>query len=322
MTGRAVVAAGLAILLGAATARATGGKADRAGGGWFDLGSRLGQVGQITVDFPIYEPQSVIAQIQKLERNPLIKGMILRVDSPGGDVGAVQEIVEELEKFRDGGKVRRPIVASFGGVAASGGYYIACTADRIFSNAGTLTGSIGVIIEFPVAEELMKKVGVKYVVIKSGRYKDTGNFARSMSPEELAMMQHTVDDVYEQFVSAVWKGRAGAVRAATARDRGRAGAKVTDREALAFLRDICDGRVMSGRQALARGLVDSLGGRDDARAELGRLCGLGRDPHVILPPRRRDTGFAWTDLLGGMLGLPAPAGLVGRNRPSLEYLLR
>ena len=156
VTRRAAVAAGLAALLGAAPALATGGNADRSGGRWFDLGSRLGQVGQITVDFPIYEPHTVIAQIQKLERNPLIKGMILRVDSPGGDVGAVQEIVEALEKFRDGGKVRRPIVASFGGVAASGGYYIACTADRIYSNAGTLTGSIGVIIEFPVAEELMK----------------------------------------------------------------------------------------------------------------------------------------------------------------------
>src|SRR5690348_14661975 len=133
----AVVAAGMLLTAGAARAAGAPDHKPAPRRDWFNLGARLGQIGQITVDYPIYESHTVIAQIQKLGRNPLIKGMLLRVDSPGGDVGAVQEIVEELEKFRDGGKVRRPIVASFGGVAASGGYYIACTADRIFSNAGT-----------------------------------------------------------------------------------------------------------------------------------------------------------------------------------------
>lgn len=256
-----------------------------------------------------------------MEKNPLVKALILRIDSPGGEVGPVQEIVDELKKFKENGKEPRPVVASFGGVAASGGYYIACAADRIISNPGALTGSIGVIMEFPVAEELLKKVGISYVVIKSGKYKDTGNFARAMSPDELAQVQHTVDDVYQQFLEVVWGGRRMALREAVARRSGRAVAKIKDREAMAALREVADGRVLSGRQALEAGLVDELGNFEDAREEAARLAGLpARAPIVTSRPPRRTT---WLDMLGSWLHLPTPLTELGRpRRVALEYILR
>jgi protease-4 len=283
-----------------------------------------GKIGVLEVDGAIDDPRWIISQIHWLEHYPLVRAMVLRVDSPGGDVGAVQEIVGELVKFRDNvnGKVRRPIIASFAGVAASGGYYIACPADLILSNAGTLTGSIGVILEFPVAEELMKKIGIEYVVIKSGRYKDSGNFARKMSPEEREVMQQTVEDVYEQFLEAVLDGRKEALRAAVARDTGRSVKKIGDGEVKAWLRSLADGRVFSGRQAHEDGLVDEIGGYDDALAEAGRLVELGDHPGTIFPPKRR-IQRSWMDYLGGMMGLPSPSGAAGHSsRVALQYLLR
>lgn len=321
-----LLAAAAAVMLIAAPVRADGAEDRPAKRGWFSLPARLvrGSIGLVEVDAAIYGSKPVIAQIQAHARNPLVKAMLLRVDSPGGDVGAVQEIVAELQKFRagEGGK-RRPIVASFAGVAASGGYYIAAPADLIYSNAGTLTGSIGVIIEFPIAEQLMKKVGIEYVVIKSGRFKDIGNFARAMSKEERAMIEQTVNDVYEQFLEAIMAGRKEKIRRACAADLGRPAAKVSDRETWEYLRDVADGRVMSGRQAFELGLVDELGGLEAAVSAAAKLAGISTDrPSLVHPPRRRQQA-SWMDLVTGWLNLPAPSGAAARpNRVALEYMLR
>ncbi len=283
--------------------------------------ARFGEIGVIDIEGGIDDSRWINFQIHKMDKNPLVKALVLRINSPGGEVGPVQEIVDELKKFKEGDKGPRPVVASFGGVAASGGYYIACAADRIISNPGALTGSIGVIMEFPVAEELLKKVGIKYVVVKSGRYKDTGNFARAMNADELAQVQQTVDDVYQQFLEVVWTGRRLSLREAVSRRSGRSVTKVKDREAMQALRDIADGRVMSGRQALEAGLVDELGNFEDAREEAARLAGLpARAPIVTSKPPRR---AGWMDMLGSWLHLPDPVAAMGRSgRVSLQYILR
>jgi len=292
---------------------------------WFSFGTGgwvPGKIGVLEINGAIEDPRWIISQIHSLDTNLLVRALVLRIDSPGGDVGAVQEIVEELKKFRDKGRVRRPIVASFAGVAASGGYYVACPADVIISNPGTLTGSIGVILEFPVGEELLKKIGIEYVVIKSGRYKDSGNFARKMTPEEREIMQETVEDVYEQFLDEVWEGRGRQLKEAVARETGKDFKKVRDGEAKAWLRGLADGRVLSGRLAYDDGLVDELGGYEDALERAARLAGLRGRPGTVSPPRRRRER-SWMDYLGGMLGLPDPSA-VSRNssRAALKFLLR
>ena len=130
--------------------------------------------------------------------------ILLRVNSPGGVVAPTQEIFAAIQRVRKGGK---PVIASFGAVAASGGYYVATAADRIYANPGTLTGSIGVVMQMANIEGLLKKVGVEYVVVKAGAYKDVGNMARAMTPEERRILQSLLDDVYDQFISAVAEGR-------------------------------------------------------------------------------------------------------------------
>lgn len=287
---------------------------------WFSL-PRIAQIAVIEIEGPIYGSRDLIGKITKFGRNPLVKALVLRIDSPGGEVGAVQEIVAHLKKFRSGGKTLRPVVASFAGVAASGGYYIACMADHIVSNPGALTGSIGVVMEFPDAEDLLKKIGVKYVVVKSGRFKDTGSFARSVNEDELKLLQSMIDDVYEQFLESVWEGRRDALKAALAGKRGEEAAAVSDRQARAFLRSVADGRVLSGRQAKQVGLVDELGGLDEAIDAAVRLSGAEKR-HVITAKRRRREP-SWMDLLGTLLHLPYSSAEIPRaNQVSLQYLLR
>jgi len=292
--------------------------ADKPRKSWFSF-SGMYQIGLIEIDYPIYDSRFLVRQIQRFERNPLIRALVLHIDSPGGEVGATQEVVAELRKFREGGKAPRYIVASFGGVAASGAYYIACMADRIYTNPGALTGSIGVVMEFPDAEDLLKKIGVRYIVVKSGRFKDTGSFARGLTEEEQAVLQETINDVYDQFFETVWEGRRDAIKRAVSRIQG--GVRATDGQARAHLKRVADGRVMSGRQALKAGLVDSIGGLDDAMDEAARLGGSERR-HVVRAERlRRDRSVF--DLIGGILNIPAPDTMLKRRSGiSLQYLLR
>jgi protease-4 len=232
-------------------------------------------IGLIRVEGLIADAAPVIADIDQLADDPSIGAIVLRIDSPGGGVAASQEIHERIVEARDGGT---PFVVSMGTVAASGGYYIACPAESILANPGTLTGSIGVVLSFMNASELIGKIGVDLEVVKSGRYKDTGSWAREMTDAERALLQETIDDIHGQFVETV----------------------VTERGLeRALVESLADGRILSGRQALRVGLVDSLGTLDDAIAVAGRLAGIEGEPGVREPVRPRR--LTLVDLLGGSL---------------------
>jgi len=286
---------------------------------WFKFPT-MSQLGLIEVWGEITDSGPYIRQIRKFDKNPMVKGIILRIDSPGGEVGATQEIYNELIKYREGGKGDRVVVASFGGVAASGGYYLACAAERIFTNPGALTGSIGVKMEFFDAEDLMKKVGVRYSVIKSGRYKDIGNFSRQMNDEEVEILQSTINDVYQQFVDAVQESRATAVRGLLAKRRGIKAAKITDEDIREYIISKADGRVFSGRQAVSAGLADELGGLDDAIDAAAAMAGISGRPSIVT--ERRKSAPGWTDYIGGLLNLPSrTASAIRPARVSLKYTL-
>lgn len=240
------------------------------------------RIAVVEIEGIILDGDQAVRELREHADNPAIKAVVVRVNSPGGVVGPTQEIVSGMERVRKAGK---PVVASFGAVAASGGYYVGTAADRIFANPGTLTGSIGVIMQMANVEGLLKKAGVEYVVIKAGAYKDVGNFSRAMTPEERRIMQALLDDVYGQFVAAVVKGRG--------LDEG-------------TVRTFADGRIYSGQQAHALKMVDELGGFEDAVEAAAKLAGIPGKPKVIFPRRK----FSFSDLLRGQLGLGAPAGLL------------
>jgi len=244
-------------------------------------------VGLVRVEGLLVDPEPVIADIEEMTEDASVGAVVLRIDSPGGGVATSQEIYEAIVRARDAGT---PFVVSMGTVAASGGYYIACPAETILANPGTLTGSIGVVLSFLNAEELFGKIGVDLEVVKSGPFKDTGSYARKMTDEERALLEETILDIHEQFVEIV----------SLERDL-----PLEEVEALA------DGRVLSGRQALEAGLIDRLGTLNDAVALAGRLAGIEGEPRVRTPvkPRR----LTLVDLVGSTLGslVDRPTGSAG-----------
>ncbi|MCU0607257.1 MAG: signal peptide peptidase SppA [Candidatus Edwardsbacteria bacterium] len=206
-------------------------------------------------------PDGIVRSLNRCRDNSSVKAVVLRVDSPGGGVAASQEIWQAVKRVRE----KKPVVCSMAEVAASGGYYVACACDSIVANPGSLTGSIGVIMEFPVAEELLRKVGLRFEVLKAGENKDIGSPFRQMRPAERAMLQEMIDDIHQQFIGAVAEGRgipADSVRL------------------------LADGRVFSGKQALALRLVDTLGTLDDAIDLAGRMGGIAGRPRVTRERRR------------------------------------
>jgi protease IV len=207
--------------------------------------------------------ERTVRQLTKYRDDASIKAIILRIESPGGGVASSQEIYEEVSRVRLGGKL---VVASLGSVAASGGYYVACTADRIFANAGTLTGSIGVIVQLANAEDLLRKVGVASTVITSGPFKDSGNPTRTLRPEERQVFQALVDDVYQQFVEAVAQGR---------------------NLPLDEVRQAADGRIYTGRQAKDLRLVDELGSMQDAITYAASTLGIVGKPKLVQEGKER-----------------------------------
>ncbi|HZP36889.1 MAG TPA: signal peptide peptidase SppA [Methylomirabilota bacterium] len=234
------------------------------------------------------DTDELVRILHEYRDDPAIRAVVLRINSPGGVVAPTQEIVSAVRRLRE---AKKPVVASLGSVAASGGYYVAVAADRIFASPGTLTGSIGVVMQLANLEGLLKKVGVEYVVVKAGSFKDVGNFARPMTPEERRILQSLLDDVYEQFIGAVAEGR---------------------HLDLETVRGFAEGRIFSGRQAQALKMVDELGGLEDAVEAAARMAGLPGKPKVVYPRRR----FSLRDLLRTELGL----GSVARVLPSLETL--
>lgn len=234
------------------------------------------------------DTDAIIRTLREYRDDPAIRAVVLRINSPGGVVAPTQEIFTAVRRLRE---AKKPVVASLGSVAASGGYYVAVAADRIYASPGTLTGSIGVVMQLANVEGLLKKVGVEYVVVKAGAYKDVGNFARPMTAEERRILQALLDDVYDQFIAAVADGRR-----LEAKD----------------VRGFADGRIYSGRQAQGLKMVDDLGGLEDAIEAAAQMAGLPPKPKVVYPRRR----FSLRDLLRSELGLDQ----VSRMLPALETL--
>jgi protease-4 len=228
------------------------------------------RVALIRIEGVILDAQATISELKHYSENPLVKAIVLRIDSPGGGVVPSQEIHDAVKRVKN--KSNKAVIASMGTVAASGGYYIAAATDRIIANPGTLTGSIGVIMEMANFEGLMKKVGVEGVVIKSGRFKDVGSPLRKMSDEERKLLQSVMDDVHHQFIQAVADGRS---------------LEVSDVEPLA------DGRIYTGRQAKEARLVDELGDLDDAIHIAADIAGMEGEPKVVEPRKR----FSFRDII-------------------------
>ncbi len=191
----------------------------------------------------------------RLDRS--ISGVLLRIDSPGGAVAPSQEIYKEVAAYKAAGK---PLVVSMGNIAASGGYYIASPAQRIFASPGTLTGSIGVIFTLPLYQELTKKLGVEFRIFKAGAFKDMGSPYRNMEQQESALLQTLLDDTHEQFITDVSKGREMDIDS---------------------IRPIADGRIFTGKQAYELNMIDSLGGFEDALAYLYQKTGVTEGSKVV-----------------------------------------
>jgi protease IV len=226
-----------------------------------------GNVGVVELLGTIYDSERVVKQFETFGEQKSIKAIVFRIESPGGYVAPSQEIYEAARRVRDGGK---PVVVSMGTVAASGGYYAACGADSIVANPGTTTGSIGVVAEFVNVEKLLEKIGVRFETLKSGRFKDTGSPTRDMTDADRAYLQSWIDDAYGQFVDVVAKER---------------------RLARPAVLRIADGRVFTGRQAKAIGLVDVLGDYRDAVRLAGRMGGIKGEPELVRWRSRRVTLF-------------------------------
>jgi protease-4 len=206
-----------------------------------------------------------------------VKAVVLAIDSPGGGVATAQEIVEAVKDLQDSGIY---VVAAMGSVAASGGYYIAAPCDRIVANPGTLTGSIGVIMETMNAKKILDKVGLDYQVVKSGEFKDAGSFSRPLSARERNLFQGVINDVYGQFLDIVSEERKAQIRTILARKRNVAEQAVSDVDIRNYVKSYADGRVFSGRMAQEYGLVDELGGLDRAVRAAAEIAGL-KNPEVV-----------------------------------------
>ncbi|MFQ5596724.1 MAG: signal peptide peptidase SppA [Nitrospiria bacterium] len=227
------------------------------GSGATDWRSR-DKIALIRIEGIIFDSRKFVKELRRFHKDPKVKAILVRIDSPGGAVAPSQEIYDALKKIQLTGD--KKIVASMGTVAASGGYYIASATDVIFANPGTLTGSIGVIMELTNFEGLLKKVGVASVTIKSGKNKDVGSPFRKMKKEERALLQRVLNDVHNQFIEAVAEGRSLTIDA---------------------VRKLADGRIFTGRQARAVGLVDELGSLEFAIERAAELGGIKGEPEIV-----------------------------------------
>jgi protease-4 len=258
-----------------------------------------GMIGATDGDFLSNQPShdELLGQIRQATKDPQVKAMVLRVESPGGGVVASSEIYEALKEFQ---QQEKPLVVSMGGVAASGGYYISAGADKIYANPDTLTGSLGVILMLIKYDEAFDKLGLEQVVYKSGKFKDIGSPARDDTPEEKRILQEYVDQAYQGFVDVIVEGRD------LPRDD---------------VLELADGRIYSGKQAMDLDLVDEMGNLDDAIQGAREMTGLS---NILVVRYRRSTSFE--DLLLGYLAQSQrptdPLGvreLVLEQSPRLEY---
>jgi protease IV len=253
-----------------------------------------GKVALVRIEGLLTASEAVVEELRDYAADDSIKAIIVRIDSPGGGVVVSQEIYNAVKNARKEGK---KVVVSMGSVAASGGYYIAAAADKIVANPGTLTGSIGVIMEFANVEKLLEKIGVKGMVVKAGAYKDMGSPFRDLTEQEKKLLQDVIDDVHAQFIDAVADGR---------------------NLAATEVKAIADGRIFTGRQALALKLVDQLGDMTESIRLAGELAGIKGKPTVVEKKKKipfldyfRDEAASWVSEL--------VAKGVGRSGAMLQY---
>jgi protease-4 len=228
-----------------------------------DTGLLFGEkVAVIEVKGVIANVRETIENLAEFSRDETVKAVVLRIESPGGGVSSSQELYKEIGRTAK----QKPVVASMGSVAASGGYYIAAAAQKIYANPGTITGSIGVILQFTNFEELFRKIGFRMEIVKSGVYKDVGNPSREMTPEERAYLQEMIDNVHQQFVRDVAQGRGMQVEK---------------------VQEVADGRIFTGEQAKELGLVDELGNLKDAIDAAAKMAAIEGEPKVIYPEEEK-----------------------------------
>jgi protease-4 len=239
------------------------GKPAGSGSGIFGAGS----VGIVEVTGPIMDSKKVLSRLEEFAENGAVKSIVVRLNSPGGAVGPSQEIYEALKKFP------KPVVASMGTVAASGAFYISCGAQKVYANPGTLTGSIGVIMDFVNLEKLYEWAKIKRYSLKTGKFKASGAEYREMTAEERELFQTMLEDVLDQFKTAVSEGR---------------------KLPMTEVDKIADGRIMSGNQAKKAKLVDELGTLQDAVDEAAKLAGIKGKPNVVYPSK---SGRKWLEML-------------------------
>ena len=242
------------------------------------------KVAVVDITGVITKSDETIKLIHTYRDDPSIKAIVIRIDTPGGSVAPVQEIYSELQK------IDKPIVASMGGTAASGGYYVACAADTIMANPGTLTGSIGVIMQFTRLKGLYDKIGLEHQVIKSGEFKDTGSPFRELTEKEQEVLQATVDNVYNQFVDTIFAARKS----------------LLSRPEIV---ELADGRIFSGQQALDSKLLDRLGNLPEAIELAGELANIDGKPKVVRKQKKESLleqlfGIKQTSALEEMFSLP------------------
>ncbi|NLT67410.1 MAG: signal peptide peptidase SppA [Acidobacteria bacterium] len=244
-----------------------------ADGGSRSLSLSDGKVALLKLEGVISDSREFLDDLKDYGNRSGVRAVVIRVDSPGGGVAASQEIYDGIKRFRS--ESGKKVVVSMASVAASGGYYIACAADRIYANPGSITGSIGVIAEWYNYGDLLRWAKMQDVVIKTGAFKDAGSPTRPLTEEERAYFQALIDTMYGQFVSAVASGR---------------GMKEED------VRKLADGRVYAGEQAKEDGLVDELGGLEDAIAAAAEMGGVSGKPGIVEPVKK---SFSILDLLFG-----------------------
>ncbi len=265
------------------------------GGGELEFAGLGGNVGIVEVFGVLDETlgRKVIEQLEDWTGAGNIKAIVLHVNSPGGGVAISQEVYDAVNRARD----TKPVVVSMASVAASGGYYISCPADVIVANPGTLTGSIGVIMQFYTAGGLMEKIGISQETIKAGDLKDVGSLDREMTGEERLMLPSVVMDTHEQFILAISEGRG------------------LDEDAI---RPLADGSIYTGHQAYNLGLVDTLGGLTEAVDIAANLADITGEPKVVRPYKRREVTIF--DLLGGAFSGVSRAVSRPQTGPELMYL--
>ena len=260
--------------------------------------SSSNQVASLEINGVIADSRAFVEDLNNYGNRSGVKSVLIRIDSPGGGVAASQEIYEAIKSFR--AKTQKKVVVSMASTAASGGYYIACGADKIFANPGTVTGSIGVISQWYDYSDLLRWAKMQNIVIKSGDLKDSGSGSRPITEAEKVYFQSLIDDMYSQFVAAVADGR-----------------NMSEEE----VRKLADGRIYTGMQAKDNNLIDELGTFQDAVEEAARMGGIKGEPKLLTPVKKR---LSMLDVLLGNVESVLPLKNMNSSESHIrfEYLWR